>query len=704
MSRLLAPLLLFLALGLATRAADDSARHVPAQGPRTMVLAGRHDTFRAYATTGEGARAFARIKADFDRDYLDLPFPAEPLTYGDPSPSRRTSEIADRWRDVQDLCGVVSGVAEAATLCWIVTGEEKYLAKAKEFLIESSRWHLAPDWRRGPVVGATDIEYNDEGHFRLWRKLPLVYDQIRDQLTPAEKKLVLDHFRERGNRSFRWIEREGGISRLKRGSIEGDISSHPVRFMPMTGVTALALWDDLPEAREWWAYAYRFYRDQFTPWGGDDGGWAEGVAYWRGTMEHAFFQDALLAIGDPLAYASAFWKNSPYFCLYNVQPYLATSFGDLANAGKFNLEPGVAEYLLHVARVHQDGHLRAYAELCSDPRPRPADKGLGKLDRTYPTSAEFVLRNFTSSHLPAPAPTSLAELPPVRWFRDVGWVSFHSALGRPDDDLHLTFVSSPYGSFSHSHAHQNAFVLNAYGEGLAVNSGFREWHNSPHHNEWVRLTKSKNALLIDGEGQKPQSKAATGQILRLEQGARYAWTTGDATAAYRTLQPKSRVKRVTRDVVFVDARYFVTRDRVQLATPGKISWLLHTERTLQWTPDRATAFTRNGDAALTVALAAPYGWNAEVTEGFPVAVDPRYVSGEANYSTTGEWNLKQNHLTAESATAAADHTVYAVLWPERDGRAPAALHATLDGDTLVVQRPDGKTDRLRLTDTALELR
>jgi len=40
---------------------------------------------------------------------------------------------------------------------------------------------------------------------------------------------------------------------------------------------------------------------------------AEGNAYWRGTFEHAAFQDTLLAIGDPLAYSSPFWKNSPYF-------------------------------------------------------------------------------------------------------------------------------------------------------------------------------------------------------------------------------------------------------------------------------------------------------------------------------------------------------------------------------------------------------
>ena len=691
-------------LAVAPFVAANPAAHVPAQAPRTMVLAGRHDAFREYCTTGAGAAAFARIKEDFDRDYLTLPFPDEPVTYGDPSPTKRTSDIADKWRDVQDVCGVVSGVAEAATLCWIVTGEEKYLAKAKEFLLASCRWHLAPDWRNGPVVGATDIEYNDEGHFRLWRKLPLVYDQLREQFTPEERKFILDHFRERGNRSVSWIERTGGISKLRKNSIEGRISSHPVRFMPMTGITALALWDDLPESREWWAFAYRFYKDQFTPWGGDDGGWAEGVAYWRGTLEHAFFQDALLAMGDPQAYSTPFWKNTPYFQIYNVQPYLHTQFGDLSNAGKFNLESGVAEFLLHISRVTQDGYIRAYADLCIDKRRRPADAGLKDLDRRYPTAAEFILRNFTSSHLPLPAPKSLGELPAQRWFKDVGWVSMHSALGQPSDDIHITFVSSPYGSFSHSHAHQNAFVLNAYGQGLAVNSGFREWHNSPHHEQWVRQTLSKNAILIDGAGQKPRSKAAVGRIVRFEQTDRATWTTGDATEAYAQMQPKGRVVQVLRDLVFVDRRYVVIRDHVKLATPGKISWLLHTERQLLWAPKRNLAFTCNGDVTLTTKLIAPYELNVRVTEGFAVEVDPKYTTpGQINYSSTGEWNLKQNHLSATSTQPATEHVIYSVLWPEKNSRTPSDLDATVESGVLTVNRPDGKTDRIRLDGKKLSI-
>jgi hypothetical protein len=684
---------------------SDVAIHVPPHPPRTMVIEGRQKAFRAYCTTGEGAKAFAKIKADFDKDYLAFSFPDEPLTYGDPEPQNRDSDKADKWRKVQDVCGRVSGIAEAAAFIWVVTGDEKYLAKAKEFLLKSSAWHFAPNWKSDPVVGATDIYYNDEASFRLWRKLPLIYDQLRAKLTPEEKTAILAHFKERGGRTVTWIK-EARVEKLKRNSLEVNPASHPVRFMSMVGLSGLALWDDLPEAREWWRFAYVFYRDQFSPWGGDDGGWAEGNAYWRGTFEHAAFQDALLAIGDPLAYSSPFWKNSPYFALYNVQPYLHTIFGDTSNAGRFNLDPAIADYMEYVARVQQNGYFRAYAELYTDKRPRPADKGLTGMDRTYPTACEFLVRDFTASGKPLPPAKSLSGLPPHRYFRDVGWVSLHSALGQPDDDIQITFKSSPYGSYSHSHADQNAFILNAYGESLAINSAYREFHRSPHHKEWTWQTKSKNAVLIDGLGQKAQEKKATGKITRFEMSPRSVWTTGDATAAYRTGQKDpDKIQRVTRDLVFIDQRYVVLRDRVVLATPGKLSWLLHAEKNLSWNGTNNTAHIRGSKATLTTQLIAPgVRWNGSVTDQFTVPVDPKYVSDEVGSTyVTGKWS-PQSHLSLESADAATEFTVFAVLWPERAPSPAPALGAVLSDDVLRVTRPDGKTDRIALTDTSLEFK
>ncbi len=703
-SRLRSISLLFLLLLGLGRADTDPRQHVPETGPRTWVLAAERAAFRAYCTTGEGAAAFAAIKTDLDRDYMDLPHPEEPLTYGDPEPRTRDTYKTDKWRDVQDVAGRISGVAEAATLAWLVTGEPRYLAKAKEFLLGSTDWHFDPDWESGNVVGATDVYYNDEGNFRLWRKLPLIYDQLRDELTAEEKTRVLAHFRVRGERTVRWI-REARVERLKRNSLIVEPASHPVRFMAMVGQTALALWDDLPEqARDWWNFAYTFYRDQFSPFAGDAGGWAEGNAYWRGTFEHAAFQDALLTINDPLAYASPFWRNTGYFAVYNVQPYLHTTFGDASNAGHFNLEPAMADYLTHLARVQQNGYYLSYARLCTDPRDPPSLAGLGELKRNYPTSGEFLVRNFAGSRFELPEPQPLAELPPYRHFDDVGWVSFHSALGDPANDIHITFKSSPYGSFSHSHPDQNSFILNAYGEGLAINSANREFHRSPHHKGWTWQTMSKNAVLIDGQGQAQQDKNATGRITRFAVGDRYAWTTGDATVAYQTQQPDGRLQRVTRDLVFVDQRYVVIRDRVVTRDDARLSWLLHAETELAWNNERRQATINGTQASLTASIVSPrIRWSADITDRYPVPIDPRYQYSDNNYWVTSKWR-DHLHLTLEANDAGTDQTIHAVLWPEPELGGARQLTAELDAEgRLVVQRPDGGTDTITLTDNALRI-
>lgn len=201
------------AITLELTAAENPAALVPAAAPRTLVLAGRVDAFLAYVTTGTGKVGFEKIRADFDKDYLGLAFPPEPLTYGNPEPSERDSAKANRWRAAQDTCGLVAGVANAGALLWLGTGDERYLAKAKEFILKACDWSLDPSgWKKGPSVGATSILYNDEAHFRLWRKLPLAYDLLRDRFTPAELALIVAHFRARGVQSAAWV-REGRVEK-----------------------------------------------------------------------------------------------------------------------------------------------------------------------------------------------------------------------------------------------------------------------------------------------------------------------------------------------------------------------------------------------------------------------------------------------------------------------------------------------------------
>ena len=174
-----------------------NAQTLPEQAPRTWVLSGQHDAFKEFCLSGAGAEHFARIKTDFDELWLDFPFPEEPQKYGDPDPRKRTSEKADKWRAAQDTCGQISTVAGTGALLWRVTGEDKYLEKSRDFILKAAAWDNE---------GATDVFYNDEAHFRLWRILPMAYDQIREQLSDDDRTTIIASFALRGKRSAVWIK------------------------------------------------------------------------------------------------------------------------------------------------------------------------------------------------------------------------------------------------------------------------------------------------------------------------------------------------------------------------------------------------------------------------------------------------------------------------------------------------------------------
>jgi hypothetical protein len=148
----------------------------------------------------------------------------------------------------------------------------------------------------------------------------------------------------------------------------------------------------------------------------------------------------------------------------------------------------------------------------------------------------------------------------------------------PDNHIQFVFKSSPFGSISHSHGDQNAFCLAAYGEDLAIQSGYYVAFNSTMHRQWRRQTRSKNAILINGKGQyaekdKSKAMAATGRILAAEEREDHIFIHGDATAAYQSLSPE--VTRAEREIYFVRNDYFVIIDKVDAETPVTLEWLLH---------------------------------------------------------------------------------------------------------------------------------
>jgi hypothetical protein len=98
------------------------------------------------------------------------------------------------------------------------------------------------------------------------------------------------------------------------------------------------------------------------------------------------------------------------------------------------------------------------------------------------------------------------------------------------------------------------------------------------HQKWRRQTRSKNAILINGNGQyadkdKARAIRSSGRLLFVNQHQDHIHMRGDATAAYRQNTPE--VDSVIRDIYFVQKHYFVIVDSVDASVPVSLEWLLH---------------------------------------------------------------------------------------------------------------------------------
>ena len=253
----------------------------------------------------------------------------------------------------------------------------------------------------------------------------------------------------------------------------------------------------------------------------------------------------------------------------------------------------------------------------------------------------------------APAAKPPSDLPQARCFNDIGLACMHSDLAEKERNVHFMMRSCPYGSTSHGYADQNAFILHAYGEPLAIASGYYPWYASPHHKNWTWETKATNSLLVDGEGQKVRSWDSKGRIVQFATTdyAHYAW--GDAHLAY-----PDRLKRFDRHALYLrpvvagDEPVIILWDHIEAVKPATYQWLLHALEQMDVDTANEVVTIKHNAARLAVRFLAPQGLQLTQTDQFT-------VPPEADFNKLGN----QWHLTAATAQPSATQSFVTVLLP-----------------------------------------
>ena len=566
---------------------------------------------------------------------------AEPLAY--PNNHRTPALWRRMYIDCQEILYAVRHLAVAAK----VLNDANLLAQARHWLLHTAAFD--PD-------GPTSRAYNDEAAFRIAGALAWGYDWLYDDLSEDERSLV------RKALSVRLEQVASHVIDHARIHIF-PYDSHAVRSVASVMVPAcIALLGEHPRAEEWLDFAVDYYDTLYSPWGGADGGWAEGPHYWTTAM--AYLIDAgnlLLKYTGHDIYRRVFYQHTGKFPLYNKAPDTTRAcFGDDSTLGDLpSLKVGYN--IRHFAALTGDGHLQWYFE-------RICELAKGTEDEFYNYGWwSFAFDELQYRHDWPQVQAKLPDdLPPMHHFADIGWVAVQRRMAEPTEHLQFVTKCSRYGSISHSHGDQGAFLLFAHGEELAIQSGYYIGFGTSMHRNWRRLTKSKNAILIDGQGQyagadKSLQIQSAGAVLEARESADgTVFISVDPTEAYRQNVPY--LTRYRRDFHLIRGEYLVIVDEVELSQEGEVQWLMQLLDAPAMGQNSFRYEGQRGGVTGEFVFSASGPLKLATVAGFD-DVDPAEIEG-----------LALHHRVIATTTAARSHRIVTLLTPYQVGQRKRLHH------------------------------
>lgn len=610
-------------------------RRVPTRHPRLFVRPEQVPELRRLAR-GSLRADYARLQQHCDELLRAPPPTAEPPRY-----PRGTVRLSEEWRAIWwgNRQYTIRVLDSAATLAftWLLSGREAYGELARRLLLAAAAW----DPR-----GATGYRYNDEAGMPYAYHFARAYTFVHDLLDEHERELCRQVMRLRGREMYR---------HLCPRHLWRPFSSHANRAWHFLGEVAIAFKDEIPEADDWLWFAVNVFGACYPVWSDADGGWHEGLAYWRSYIgRFTWWGDVMKAALEIDGYRKPFFAHVGDWPLYLQPPGTkGGGFGDLAG------------------RLHSRGNarlMRLFAAQAGNPYWQWYADAHGTAERASLGYVDFLrgARERVAARAPADLPTS-------KLFRGTGIAALNTTLTNARDNVALIFKSSPFGTQSHGYEAQNSFLLYAFGERLLIRSGRRDVYGSAHHTKWMWSTRSANSITIGGRGQIRHSPAAVGRITRFESSPFIDYVEGEAARAYG-----EQLERFTRSILFVKPALILIFDRLAAHQPSNFEWWLHALAPFEITQQQARVTM--GAAACDVRWLVPAGLELRQTDEFDPPPRPRV-------------KLRQYHLTARTRTPRRDAVFVTLLRPRRaDACEPSAarLEQRADGWLVRAKLPPGE--------------
>jgi len=563
-----------------------------------------------------------------------------PSTEEPPRYPKGTVRLSEEWRTIWwgNRERTLAVLDTAATLAFtrLIGGKEEYGQLARRLLLSAAGWD---------PKGATGYLYNDEAGMPYAYAFSRAYTFVHDVLTPQERDTCRRVMQIRGEEMYR---------HLCPRHLWQPYASHSNRAWHFLGEVGVAFLDEIPQAEDWVWFAMNVFFNVYPVWCDDDGGWHEGVAYWRSYIERfTWWADVMTSAMGIDAYKKPYFSKVGYYPMYLQPPGTkGGGMGDLAGPCPSSQNRALMTVLAAQARnPHWQWYVNAHGGS------QPAGGYIGFVRGVLPT-------------IEAKPPT---DLPSSRCFRGIGQAMLNTNLLDAKQNVEVVFKSSPFGLQSHGYDANNSFVLYAFGEPLLIPSGQRDIHGSEHHTRWMHHTKSTNCITIDGQGQLKHAARTTGRIAEFQTSDAFDYVRGEAGEAYGDL-----ANRFTRHILFVKPELIVIFDRLETTKPATFQWWLHAPNEMIVNAPRDIRVQTN-DARCRVSFLAPDKLQITQTNRFDPPPRPRV-------------RLTQWHLTAATSEPATRCDFVTVLCPHRASEPPppeAKIEKTAEGFQVRVELKDG---------------
>ncbi|MBT3377447.1 MAG: hypothetical protein HN742_34410 [Lentisphaerae bacterium] len=512
--------------------------------------------------------------------------------------------------------GDVSRRARDCALAYVISGDKRYADHARRALLSLCR---IEQWTDGPFAR---YPLGWGGYGNPFTEASVTYDAglaldwIYNALPPAERKEVSQAILRKGVWwTFDRLKSSPGMLKMNQGVVfDSEIGC---------AMIVLAALDPTLEAmrrqtEEWiWqgieAYSLR------------DGASTEGVGYWNYTWNTAVKLLAALAARDPADFRDRCPGNvrRSMDWIVHMKSNGAAGFVPLAICDSRGSMPGdavsalFAKYLQNpTAAWFQDKHGSPKSEL-----------------------AAFMWAHGTVAAEPPMAP--------ARYFRGAGYVFLRE--GFRHGDFLFGLLGQPRLA-GHWQSDRSAFMLEAFGEYLAMDPGMMSYSNPIHRA--MANTRLHNAITIDGGN----STHADATVTAFFSSPAMDYAAVDATAAY----PKA--SSLTRHAFYIRPDHVVLFDTVALRQPGRIEWNFNSAGQLSFNAHRLLASGKKGTLVADV-----FNGSTEV---------PLHVEME-------DWPCGYPGLTNHHATLHVGpqkgQTFLTSLWPVRKGTEGTVQTERLEG-------------------------